>query len=306
MNNEQFFKNLSVPSGKIDVILDTDAYNEVDDQFAISYMLSNQDKLNILGFCAAPFFNRLSTSPSDGMHKSFLEIKKLLTLAGEDALAEQVYLGSEEYLKSENEPIISDAARFMAQKADAYSAENPLYIVAIGAISNVASALLLNPSMKEKTVIVWLGGHAHHMPHTAEFNMMQDVAGARVLLNSGVPFVQLPCWGVVDRLIVSKYELLHFLKGKNALCDYLCDHTVEIADEDSKGAFWGRVLWDVTAVAWLLNDGERFLSSSLVHTPTVSYDNRYGFDSNRHFMRYIYYVNREALLSDMFEKLAGR
>ena len=306
MSNEQFFKNLSVPTGKIDVILDTDAYNEVDDQYAISYMLSNQDKLNILGFCAAPFFNQLSDSPSDGMHKSYLEIKKLLTLAGEDSLAEQVYLGSEEYLKNENEPIISDAARFMAEKADEYSAQKPLYIVAIGAISNVASAFLLNPSMKEKTVIVWLGGHAHHMPHTAEFNMVQDIAGARVLLNSGVPLVQLPCWGVVDRLTVSKYELLHFLKGKNALCDYLCDHTIEIADKDSNGAFWGRVLWDVTAVAWLLNDGERFLSSSLVHTPTVSYDSHYGFDSNRHFMRYIYYVKREALLSDMFEKLAGR
>ena len=36
MTKEQYLKNLSVPSGKIDVVLDTDAFNEVDDQFAIS------------------------------------------------------------------------------------------------------------------------------------------------------------------------------------------------------------------------------------------------------------------------------
>ena len=160
--------------------------------------------------------------------------------------------------------------------------------------------------MKDKAVLVWLGGHAHHMPHTAEFNMVQDVAAARVVLNSGIPFVQLPCWGVVDRLTVSKYELLHFLKGKNKLCNYLADHTIEIADEDARGAFWGRVLWDVTAVAWLLNDNSRFMESSLVHTPIVSYDSRYSIDTNRQLMRYVYFIKREALLSDMFEKLAER
>ncbi len=306
MNNNQFIKNLSVPEGRIDVILDTDAYNEVDDQFAISYMLCNQDKLNILGFCAAPFFNQHSTSPEDGMKRSYDEIIKLLTLAREDKLVKNVYRGSDTYMKDEKTPVPSDAARFMAEKAKEYSPEKPLYIVAIGAITNVASAFLLNPEMKETTVIVWLGGHGHHMPNTAEFNMVQDVAAARVILNSGVPFVQLPCWGVVDRLTVSKYELIHYLKGKNALCDYLCDHTIEIADEDANSAYWGRVLWDVTAVAWLLNDGSRFMDASLVHCPIVSYDCHYSVDTNRHLIRYVYNIKRERLLEDMFKKLAQR
>ena len=50
MTQEQFLKNLSVPAGKIDVILDTDAYNEIDDQFAISLMIKSPEKLNIKGF----------------------------------------------------------------------------------------------------------------------------------------------------------------------------------------------------------------------------------------------------------------
>ena len=306
MTQDQFIKNLTVPNRKIDVVLDTDAYNEVDDQFAISYMLCYQEKLNIKGFTAAPFFNQHSSSPSDGMYKSYDELIKLLKFAGEDALTEHVYRGSTSYMPDEKTPVESEAATFLATLADEYSPENPLYIVAIGAITNVASAFLKNPSMKDKAVLVWLGGHAHHMPNTAEFNMVQDVAAARVVLDSGVPFVQLPCWGVVDRLTVSKYELIHFLKGKNALCDYLTEHTIEIADADARGAFWGRVLWDVTAVAWLVNDNARFMDDALVHCPTVSYDNKYSIDTTRHLMRYVYNIKRENLRSDMFERLAER
>ena len=46
MKQEQYFKNLTAPKGKIDVVLDTDAYNEIDDQFAISYMLLNTHKFD--------------------------------------------------------------------------------------------------------------------------------------------------------------------------------------------------------------------------------------------------------------------
>jgi len=71
MDKNQLFKNLSVPEGKIDVVLDTDTYNEVDDQFALSYMLKSDDKLNVKALFAAPFFNSNSTSPADGMIKSY-------------------------------------------------------------------------------------------------------------------------------------------------------------------------------------------------------------------------------------------
>ena len=96
-----------------------------------------------------------------------------------------------DYLSDEKTPQISDAAKYMAETAEQYSPEHPLYIVALGAITNVASAMLLNPNMKENAVVVWLGGHALHMPKTDEFNMKQDIAAARVVLDSGVPLVLL-------------------------------------------------------------------------------------------------------------------
>lgn len=79
----------------------------------------------------------------------------------------------------------------------AYSAEKPLYVAAIGAITNVASALLLNPEIADRIVIVWLGGHALHWYDNAEFNIRQDVAAARVVFSSGAPLVIMPCMGLV-------------------------------------------------------------------------------------------------------------
>ena len=304
MTHEQFLKNLTTPAGKIDVVLDTDAYNEIDDQFAIAYMLYSQDKLNIKGFCAAPFVNARSTSAADGMNKSYDELIKLLEFADKKEFLDRVYRGSLDYLPDEKTPVESDAADFMASLANEYSPEKPLYIVAIGAITNVASAILKNPAMIENTVIVWLGGNAHHMPDNREFNLMQDVAAARVIFGCGVPFVQLPCTGVVDAFSTSQYELEHWLKGKNKLADYLVENTIEEAEIYAAGLVWTRVIWDVTAVAWLLNDGQRFMQDALVHSPIPEYDDRYSTDMTRHFMRYVYHINRDSLFRDLFGKIA--
>ena len=81
MTNEQLLKNLQVPAGPIDVVLDTDTYNEIDDQFALSYLLRSGEKLTVKALCAAPFFNENSPPPEDGMERSYREIFNLLHLA---------------------------------------------------------------------------------------------------------------------------------------------------------------------------------------------------------------------------------
>lgn len=303
MDTAQLIKNLQVPQGIVDVILDTDTYNEVDDQYAISYMLLSPERIRVKGLCAAPFFNERSTSPEDGMIQSFYEIQKLLKLAGRDELNAVTFRGSRDYLSDEKTPQISDAARFMAETAEQYSPEHPLYIVALGAITNVASAMLLNPNMKENTVVVWLGGHALHMPKTDEFNMKQDIAAARVVLDSGVPLVLLPCFGVVDRFTISKPELEYWLVGKNPLADYLARFTISCAEEYAYGRPWTRVIWDVTAVAWLLNDGKRFMDEALKNAPIPEYDGRYATGDDRHLVKYVTRIKRDELMYDLIRKL---
>ena len=300
MTNEQRIKNLLVPQGSVDVVLDTDAYNELDDAFAISYLLKSKEKLNTKAIYAAPFFNSNSESPKDGMEKSYDEIFKLLSLLDEKV---DVFKGSEKYLDNENTPVISPAAQDLAERVKNYSPQNPLYVVAIGAITNIASAILLNPEVAKNSVVIWLGGHALHYHHTKEFNMYQDVAAARVVMQSGVTFVQLPCMGVVSAFTVSKPELEFWLKGKNALADYLAENTIKEADSYAEGTAWTRPIWDVTAVAWLLNDSERFMESRIIPTPIPTYDNLYATDFNNYPMRYVYNIKRDALMTDLFRKL---
>ena len=282
------------------MVLDTDAYNEIDDQFAISYLLKSKEKLNTKAIYAAPFLNSRSVDPKDGMEKSYNEILKLLSLLGENV---DVFKGSERYLDNENTPVISSAAQDLAERVKNYSPQNPLYIVAIGAITNIASAILLNPEVTENAVVIWLGGHALHYHNTKEFNMFQDVAAARVVMQSGVPFVQLPCMGVVSQFTVSKPELEFWLQGKNDLADYLAENTIKAAESYAKGNAWTRVIWDVTAVAWLLNDSERFMESRIIPTPIPTYDNFYATDYNGNPMRYVYNIKRDNLMTDLFRKL---
>jgi inosine-uridine nucleoside N-ribohydrolase len=297
---EQRIKNLSVPAGKIDVVLDTDAYNEIDDQFAIAYMLKNPERLDVKAIYAAPFLNARSTSAGDGMEKSYNEIFKLLDLMKTEM---EVFRGSDSFLADEKTPVISDAARDLAARVENYSPENPLYVVAIGAITNVASALLLNPKVAENAVLVWLGGHGFHFHDTKEFNMVQDIAASRVVMSSGIPFVQLPCMGVVSSFTVSKPELEYWLKGKNPLADYLATNTIDEAESYAHGKPWTRVIWDVTAVAWLLNDNNRFMLSSIVKTPLSSYEGIYEDYAEGEDMRYVYYIHRDRLMEDLFAKI---
>lgn len=304
MTNEQYLKNISVPEGKIDVVLDTDTYNEVDDQFAVSYMLAYPEKLEVKAIYAAPFFNTRSTSPEDGMEKSYDEILKLLSLTKKEHLKDVVFKGSRNYLADEKTPIESPASLDLVKRAKEYSPEKPLYVVAIGAITNVASALLLAPEIAENIVIVWLGGHATHWEHTREFNMFQDVAAARVVMGSAAPFVQLPCMGVVSSFMLPLCEIELYLGGKNAVGTFLAEnvcHAVRHVDKDKAPS---RVIWDATAIAWLVNDESKFLCSKIIPCPMPEYDNTYSYPENAKPITYIYHVERDALAGDMYKRIA--
>ncbi len=303
MNEIEMLSKLQTPQGVVDMVLDTDAFNEIDDQFAIAYALRSTDQVNVKALYAAPFFNEHSTGPKDGMERSFDEILKLLALAKREELIPFTFRGSECYLPDEHTPVMSDAVNDLIARARSYTPNQPLYVVAIGAITNVASAILAAPDIIDRIVLVWLGGSAWHYPATPEFNMMQDIAAARVVFGCGVPLVQLPCMGVVSAFTTTKPELEYWLAGKNPLADYLARNTIKEAEAYAAGKPWSRVIWDVTTVAWLCDREHTFLCSTVEHAPVPEYGHGYSFDPRRHFMRYVYAVNRDALMQDLFAKL---
>ena len=301
LTNEQRLRMLEVPTGLVDVVIDTDAYNEIDDQFAISYALRRPDRLNVKALYAAPFLNQRSTSPEDGMVRSEQEVHKLLALL---QMERPVFAGSRQYLPDEHTPVSSPAAEDLVRRAMDYTSENPLYVVALGAITNIASALLMRPEIADRMVIVWLGGHALEWEDNYEFNLRQDIPAARVVYGSGTPLVMLPAQQVVSALATTAPELNHWLRGKNALCDYLVQNTVDEVESYAKGRAWSRVIWDISAVAWLLNDAQRFMRSRLMSTPLPGYDHRWQFPERMPLCRYVYYADRDSIFTDLFIHLA--
>lgn len=301
MNTEILLKRLERPKEAADVVLDTDTFNEIDDQYALAYMLLSADRLNVKAIYAAPFSNEKAAAPAEGMEKSYQEILNILKLMGKTSFNDKVFRGSERYLPDEHTPVHSEAVSDLIKKAMAQPKDRPLYVIALGAITNIASAILAEPEIIDKIVVIWLGGHALDWVDTDEFNMYQDVAAARVVFGCGVPLVQLPCLGVISEFRVTEPELTYWLKGQNALCDYLVDVTVNEGRTHEKTPFWSRVIWDVTAVAWLV-DG-KFMKDRLEHSPIPQYDNHYSFDARRHWIKYVYQIHRDALIEDLFTKL---
>ena len=297
---ETLIKRLDPPVNRpIDMVLDTDTYNEIDDQFALMYSLLSTEQVHLTAVYAAPFHNDRSNGPEDGMVKSYNEIVRLLKTVNVSADG-FVFEGSRSYLPDGNTPVESPAARDLVQKAMARPDDDPLYVCAIGCITNVASAILMEPEIIHKIVVVWLGGHMLTWPTTREFNLMQDVPAARVLLDCGVPFILVPCMGVASHLTASTYELNACIGGKNEMCDALCELFAAYTDNPFG---WAKEIWDVAAVSWLIHP--EFTSSELEPSPLLSDDCRWSRDAGRHPIRVIRWLNRNAIFRDMYTKLAA-
>ena len=139
---------------KLNVILDTDTYNECDDQFALSYLLKSQERFNIEAITVAPYHHDNNLSIQEGIDKSYHEIIKICSWLNFD-YTNRVFKGSTDYVEEGyNEE--NDAVNKIIEVANK---NDKTYILAIGAITNVALAINKDPSIIEKIEVVWLGGH---------------------------------------------------------------------------------------------------------------------------------------------------
>jgi len=290
-------QKLIPPKGKVRMVLDTDTYNEIDDQFAVVYSLLSPEKLDVEAIYAAPFYNPRSNSPADGMEKSYEEILRLLDRM-EVSSDKFVFRGSTNYLSDYENPQKSEAVTDLIEKAMRED-EAPLYVAAIGAITNIASAILLEPKIINRIVVVWLGGHGLHWPDTKEFNLQQDLLASQLIFNSGVPLVHIPCMGVASHLLTTVSEMEKYVKGKGKIGNYL----FEIFKNYHKDHFaWSKVIWDIATIAYLINDS--WVPTDLVHSPVLTEQFTWDYDQSRHLIRSANMVNRDLIFRDFFTKLA--
>ncbi|PXV95665.1 inosine-uridine nucleoside N-ribohydrolase [Lachnotalea glycerini] len=330
LNDEKRIELLNPPQKKLRMVLDTDTYNEADDQFALAYALRSVEKLEVEAVYAAPFFNGRVKSPKEGMEKSYDEILKIYQLTNE-ASDGKVFHGSDCFLTDKETPVISEAALDLIKRVK--SSSKPLYVLAIAAITNVASAILIDPSIINNMVVVWLGGHPHFWKHTWEFNLKGDIKAAQVIFDSGVALIQIPCMGVASGLMTTDYELNHYLKGKSVIGTYLADTVCNFAKDESffkeynsivdqylegtadypddlcgindysvEKYAYSKIIWDIATVGYVVNPN--WVHSVMTTTPIITDDAHWKFDENRHPMRVCTYIKRDCVFGDLFYKLS--
>jgi inosine-uridine nucleoside N-ribohydrolase len=309
------------PPQRVRVVIDTDAANEIDDQFALAWALGEPDRLRVEAVYAAPFSfahrraalgartlrdPRPFDPPGVGMQRSLEEIERVFGHCGVSS-AGRIFAGATDYLRSADTPLDCAAARDLIARARATPADERLYVLALGCVTNIASALLLDPAIAERIVVVWTSGYPSHAPHpNHSLNLEQDLHATRHLLDCGVPLVYLPGFHVGAQLRLSLPEVEQWVRGCGAIGNYLhhlFTHNPlwELQSIDSFHAHsW--VIWDLICVAWVLDP--TLVPTFWTRTPRLDDEKRWvAGDASRAWMREGFAVKRDAVFAGLFAAL---
>ena len=168
---------------RIQVIFDTDANNELDDQHALAYLLLNDSSFHVLGITVN------ATSSGGPVEEHLKEAQRVVDLVGwTDKI--HVYKGANSNFTEIRDQINqgefdgSEAVGFIIREARKKRNE-PLVLLPVGKLTNIALALEKDPSIAGKIRIVWLGSN---YPAPGEYNLENDTAALNFILNKEVPF----------------------------------------------------------------------------------------------------------------------
>lgn len=194
---------------KIRLIIDTDAAVERDDQHALAYALLDTVNFEVLGITAVH-------NGEGSLERNFLEIYTVLGLAGISGVP--VFRGAEGPLQSSRSPVRSEAARFIVE-ASKLRGEGELVVLGIGAATNLASALLIDPGIRDRATFAWLGGADWPDGEGREHNSLMDIEAQRILFSSGARLKLIPPGN--NRLAATSWLHGKNLRGVSPLADYL-------------------------------------------------------------------------------------
>lgn len=284
------------------VILDTDMYNEVDDQFALTYLMKSLDKIKLDAITIAPFLSSgyaNTKTIEEGTIKSYDTTLKLLDMINMPEYKDIVYKGAVKYT---TESMESNEA--VDKIIEIVSRNEKTTIIAIGAITNIALAINKEPSIIEKLEVVWLGGNSFLSHQNQEFNFRQDINAVRIVFESKVKLTVIPCRNVASNLVTTTYELEHYLNHSEVgrhLCSVFRDLKKHyyIDETDEYGS--SKTLWDLSAVAYVIN--KDWFVTEEISCPEILPNGCYVETKDRHKITFVNDLFRNKIFKDYFIKM---
>lgn len=230
---------------KVRVIVNTDAKNEVDDQFAIVHALLSES-FDLRGIIPAHFGEEKSARSQKDSYDETMRVLDKMNMVGHV----RVENGASHALLNETEPVDSLGARLIIEEA-MKDDERPLYIAFLGPLTDMASALLLEPAIANKNItVIWIGGR--DWPAGGwEYNLKNDVHGANVVFKSNVQLWQVPR-NVYRMMPVTNAELWTRVRPYGEIGKYLAENVVEFNNEWTSRPREHRILGDSPAIGIII------------------------------------------------------
>lgn len=291
--------SLPTPARRRRVILDTDAKNEADDQYAIVHALLTP-MFDLRGIVPAHFGDRRS---DQSRAESTAEVELVLELMGMQG-AVTIADGASAAIPDESTPVDSPGARLIVEEAMRDDA-GPLFVALLGPLTDMASALLLEPRIAERDVtVVWIGGapYGEKLPRggTVEFNLSNDVAGANVVVASGIEVWQVP-QSTYRMISVGHAELEEKVRPHGRIGHYLVEQLIEHNTERHPHPIESRPLGDTPAVGLMISP----VSAEWREQAPIRFTQLGGYEAARTGtrIRVAESIDARFMLEDFFAKL---
>ncbi|WP_375386869.1 nucleoside hydrolase [uncultured Amnibacterium sp.] len=301
---------------RVRVIIDNDFSGDPDDLFQlVHHLLSPSVTVPfVIGSHLAPQdpFDD-SDRQADNAARIAEQVLDLLDLGG----SVPVHAGSNTGLASPTEPIDGPAARAIIAEA-LRDDPDPLYIALGGGLTDLASALLIEPRIADRFTAIWIGGGEHDglgsPPPDAdpiEYNLAIDVAAATAVFDhSWVEIWQVPR-NVYRQCLVSRVELERRVRPRGPVGAYLVEAIDRaVAAIESAGAPMGETyaLGDsplvlLTALQSPFQPDPSSSEHVVLPTPRITADGRYRPNPNGRPMRVYTRVDTRLMFEDLFLKL---
>lgn len=287
----EYIKN----NNKFNVILDTDIDNECDDHFALSYMLKSQDIFNIEAITIAPFSHNheKKVTAMQGQEYSYNEAIKICNYLNFD-ITNKLFKGSTDFMVNgyyESNNAVNKIIEIALKN-------EKTYIMAIGAITNVALAIKKEPKIIDRIEIIWLGGNSLSNKDNIEYNFRQDIEAIKLVLCSKVNITIVPCDILASSLKISLQELKSNIENTNQLCNYLISRFINDGYSEPKES---RVIWDISVIAYMIN--KNWFQYDKIHCPIVNEDTSYLKTYDSHLITMVTSVDSNKIYKDLFNKL---
>lgn len=281
------------------VILDADAFNEIDDQYALAYCIGS-DKIDLLSVNASAFIDEnLAKDFADAAAKSYEEIFKCYTKLRIPVDRYPTYLGARRPITEEPDfkPIDNAASRNIINTVK--NSDEVVYVITSGILTNVVSACMMDPSICDNMVVIFLGAMAiQDGRDCCEGNLETDYVAGQILVNMDVSLVLLPCdpHGSAD-IKFYKNDFLAFEGDSDGAVfyRYLLPRYFASEERYQKDDFrW--TMCDLMGVAAITHPES--ITFSVVPAPVFTDDKKFAIDSTRRRILYGTHPKSEIIVPD--------